>query len=135
MARPVMSGSGAVAVTRPLPSSSSSRRRQRTLAATVHATRISFFLSLAFFAAGVVGQDGGHSNLAASSSPSSQKGVAGTGSEKALGSHANIVDMAISLASVLGCLIIIVPYVLRKHSRKLRHSLIVGLATSDLVSA
>lgn len=64
-----------------------------------------------------------------------EPGTYGTGNEKALGKHANIVDLAISLASLVGCLIIIVPYMLNKHPRKLRHSLIVGLAVSDFASA
>lgn len=46
---------------------------------------------------------------------------------------ANIVDMVICLFSVVGSLIIIIPYAASKHSRKLRHSLILGLATSDLI--
>lgn len=62
-------------------------------------------------------------------------GAVGTGTEKSLGSNANVVDLSICLASLVGCLIIIIPYLLNKRSRKLRHSLIVGLATSDLCSA
>ncbi|CAO1626243.1 unnamed protein product [Parajaminaea phylloscopi] len=68
-------------------------------------------------------------------SPQNTVGEVGTGTEKSLGSHANIVDLSICLASLVGCLIIIIPYILNKRTRKLRHSLIVGLATSDLVSA
>lgn len=51
-----------------------------------------------------------------------------------LGKVADIVDLCICLASVIGSLIIIIPYIVSKNSRKLRHSLILGLATSDLVS-
>lgn len=46
----------------------------------------------------------------------------------------DIVDLVICLVSVLGSLVIIVPYCRTRRSRKLRHSLILGLATSDLVS-
>lgn len=56
------------------------------------------------------------------------------GSGRELGNHANIVDLVICLASIIGSLIIIFPYVMSKHSRKLRHSLILGLAVSDLIS-
>ncbi|PWN30876.1 hypothetical protein BDZ90DRAFT_229866 [Jaminaea rosea] len=106
--------------------------RRSTLSATLHGTRILFFLTLALFAANVVGQD---ATSVASPSPTPGRGVEGTGSEKSLGSHANIVDISIALASLLGCIIIIAPYLLKKQSRKLRHALIVGLATSDLISA
>ncbi|UZJ54746.1 hypothetical protein CBS101457_004066 [Exobasidium rhododendri] len=47
----------------------------------------------------------------------------------------DIVDLVICVVSVLGSLSIIIPYALQKGSRKLRHSLILGLATSDLVSS
>lgn len=46
----------------------------------------------------------------------------------------DIVDLAICLASILGSMTIIVPYIVNRRSRKLRHALILGLATSDLVS-
>lgn len=46
----------------------------------------------------------------------------------------DIVDLILCCVSVLGALSIIVPYCITKHSRKLRHSLILGLATSDLSS-
>lgn len=44
------------------------------------------------------------------------------------------VDLAICLCSVVGALFIIIPYCINKEQRKLRHSLILGLATSDLIS-
>lgn len=47
---------------------------------------------------------------------------------------ANIVDLVICILSVVGALTIIFPFLFNKHSRKLRHALIVGLATSDLVA-
>lgn len=46
----------------------------------------------------------------------------------------DIIDLVICLLSIVGCMVIIVPHVLSKKTRKLRHSLILGLATSDLVS-
>lgn len=46
----------------------------------------------------------------------------------------DITDLVICLLSIVGAMVIIVPYVLNRKSRKLRHSLILGLATSDLVS-
>ncbi|PWN47388.1 hypothetical protein IE53DRAFT_371496 [Violaceomyces palustris] len=48
---------------------------------------------------------------------------------------ANKVDLAICILSLLGTLVIIVPYCLNKNGRKLRHALILGLATSDLASS
>ncbi|KDN52025.1 hypothetical protein K437DRAFT_261712 [Tilletiaria anomala UBC 951] len=52
-----------------------------------------------------------------------------------LGRSGVIVDLCICVASVLGSLSIILPYFIHKHNRKLRHALILGLATSDLVAA
>ncbi|PWN31435.1 family A G protein-coupled receptor-like protein [Meira miltonrushii] len=47
----------------------------------------------------------------------------------------DIVDLCICIASIVGGLSIIIPYCINRRSRKLRHSLILGLATSDLVSS
>ncbi|PWY99030.1 hypothetical protein BCV70DRAFT_191945 [Testicularia cyperi] len=53
---------------------------------------------------------------------------------ESVGSTGNKVDMAICVVSLVGCIAIILPYVCNRRSRKLRHSLILGLATSDLVT-
>lgn len=53
---------------------------------------------------------------------------------ESVGSTGNKVDMIICCFSFVGCLAIIFPYVFNRRSRKLRHSLILGLATSDLVT-
>lgn len=53
---------------------------------------------------------------------------------ESVGSTGNKVDMIICCLSFAGCLAIIFPYVFNRRSRKLRHSLILGLATSDLVT-
>lgn len=47
----------------------------------------------------------------------------------------DIVDLCICIASIMGSLTIIIPYCINRRSRKLRHALILGLATSDLVSS
>lgn len=47
----------------------------------------------------------------------------------------DIVDLCICIASIIGALTIIIPYCINRRSRKLRHALILGLATSDLVSS
>ncbi|KAK0529812.1 hypothetical protein OC835_004225 [Tilletia horrida] len=52
-----------------------------------------------------------------------------------VGRTGNYVDLAICIASWLGSLTIILPYVLNRAHRKLRHALILGLATSDLISS
>lgn len=70
--------------------------------------------------------------ILARSSVAAAQPEAGSGRE--LGRYANIVDLVICLASIIGSLIIIFPYVMSKNSRKLRHSLILGLAVSDLIS-
>lgn len=56
--------------------------------------------------------------------------------ERSVGTRDSVdtVDLVICILSVLGSLVIIVPYCYNRRSRKLRHSLILGLATSDLVS-
>jgi hypothetical protein len=48
---------------------------------------------------------------------------------------ADIIDLVICIASVIGALTIIIPYCFNRRSRKLRHSLILGLATSDMMSS
>lgn len=105
----------------------SQRRAGRSMIATAW-----LFLSLPALIASANAQQAAETTDA---DQASQSGVAGTGDEESLGSHANIVDLAICLASVIGCLIIIIPYIINRHNRKLRHSLILGLATSDLVSS
>lgn len=50
------------------------------------------------------------------------------------GHGADIVDLVICIASIVGALSIIIPYCINRRSRKMRHALILGLATSDLVS-
>ncbi|EPQ30148.1 uncharacterized protein PFL1_02265 [Pseudozyma flocculosa PF-1] len=52
-----------------------------------------------------------------------------------IGNAGNIVDLVICLLSFFGALVIILPFLLSKSSRKLRHALIVGLATSDLAAS
>lgn len=47
---------------------------------------------------------------------------------------ADIIDLIICIFSIIGALSIIIPYCFNRRSRKLRHSLILGLATSDMVS-
>ncbi|KAE8226787.1 hypothetical protein CF319_g672 [Tilletia indica] len=55
--------------------------------------------------------------------------------KEGVGRTGNYVDLAICIASFLGSLTIILPYVLNRAHRKLRHALILGLATSDLISS
>ena len=55
--------------------------------------------------------------------------------QESVGSTGNTVDMVICCLSFVGALAIILPYVLNRRSRKLRHALILGLATSDLVTS
>ncbi|CAD6896456.1 unnamed protein product [Tilletia laevis] len=52
-----------------------------------------------------------------------------------VGRTGNYVDLAICIASLLGSLTIILPYIFNRAHRKLRHALILGLATSDLISS
>ncbi|SJX63663.1 uncharacterized protein SRS1_14413 [Sporisorium reilianum f. sp. reilianum] len=54
---------------------------------------------------------------------------------ESVGTVGNNIDMAICCASFIGAIAIILPYVLNRRSRKLRHALILGLATSDLVTS
>lgn len=54
---------------------------------------------------------------------------------ESVGTTGNIVDMVICCLSFLGAIAIILPYVLNRRSRKLRHALILGLATSDLATS
>lgn len=54
---------------------------------------------------------------------------------ESVGHTGNIVDMVICCLSFVGALAIILPYILNRRSRKLRHALILGLATSDLVTS
>ncbi|EST09441.1 G protein-coupled receptor, rhodopsin-like protein [Kalmanozyma brasiliensis GHG001] len=54
---------------------------------------------------------------------------------ESVGTTGNNVDMVICCLSLVGCIAIIVPYIINRRSRKLRHSLILGLATSDLVTS
>lgn len=84
------------------------------------------------------------SGSSGSSSSSSGSGSAGSSDSNGdssldaavdIGMAGLIVDLVICLASILGALSIIVPYVVNKRQRKLRHALIVGLATSDLLAA
>lgn len=51
-----------------------------------------------------------------------------------VGRVGNIVDLTICILSIIGALTIIYPFIVNKRGRKLRHALIVGLATSDLVA-
>ncbi|KAJ9479912.1 G_PROTEIN_RECEP_F1_2 domain-containing protein [Pseudozyma hubeiensis] len=54
---------------------------------------------------------------------------------ESVGTVGNNIDMAICCVSFVGALAIILPYIFNKKSRKLRHVLILGLATSDLVTS
>ncbi|KAN0060733.1 hypothetical protein ACQY0O_007391 [Thecaphora frezii] len=54
---------------------------------------------------------------------------------RGIGNAGNIVDLIICLLSLLGSIVIILPFLLSKSSRKLRHALIFGLATSDLIAS
>ncbi|CBQ73822.1 conserved hypothetical protein [Sporisorium reilianum SRZ2] len=54
---------------------------------------------------------------------------------ESVGTVGNNIDMAICCASFIGAIAIILPYVLNRRSRKLRHALILGLATSDLATS
>ncbi|SNX85904.1 uncharacterized protein MEPE_04613 [Melanopsichium pennsylvanicum] len=54
---------------------------------------------------------------------------------ESVGTTGNTVDMVICSLSFAGSIAIILPYVLNRRSRKLRHALILGLATSDLVTS
>lgn len=55
--------------------------------------------------------------------------------QESVGNTGNIVDMVICCLSLVGAIAIILPYVLNRTSRKLRHALILGLATSDLATS
>lgn len=54
---------------------------------------------------------------------------------ESVGNVGNNIDMAICCVSFVGALAIILPYIFNKKSRKLRHVLILGLATSDLATS
>ncbi|TKY84497.1 hypothetical protein EX895_006398 [Sporisorium graminicola] len=54
---------------------------------------------------------------------------------ESVGTVGNNIDMAICCVSFIGAIAIILPYVLNRRSRKLRHALILGLATSDLATS
>ena len=54
---------------------------------------------------------------------------------ESVGTVGNNIDMAICCLSFVGAIAIILPYVLNRRSRKLRHALIFGLATSDLATS
>lgn len=79
------------------------------------------------YAASPVANPLSHSSLAARGNTTDERGPQ-------LATPANIVDLVICILSFLGALAIILPYVLNKRARKLRHSLILGLATSDLAT-
>lgn len=54
---------------------------------------------------------------------------------ESVGTVGNNIDMAICCLSFVGAIAIILPYALNRRSRKLRHALILGLATSDLATS
>ncbi|KAJ1022836.1 hypothetical protein NDA18_005169 [Ustilago nuda] len=55
--------------------------------------------------------------------------------QESVGHVGNIVDMVICCLSFVGAIAIILPYIFNRRSRKLRHALILGLATSDLATS
>ena len=76
-----------------------------------------------------------HLSLLSVRSLSSSNDDALTRRAPSIGMTGNIVDLVICIASVIGSLTIIIAYAVNKRQRKLRHALILGLATSDLATS
>ncbi|SPO32475.1 uncharacterized protein UTRI_04219 [Ustilago trichophora] len=73
--------------------------------------------------------------IAANNGSNSNTNDTATFQRESVGTTGNTVDMVICCLSFVGALAIILPYVLNRRSRKLRHALILGLATSDLATS
>ncbi|SPO27741.1 uncharacterized protein UTRI_04219_B [Ustilago trichophora] len=73
--------------------------------------------------------------IAANNNSNANTNDTATFQRESVGTTGNTVDMVICCLSFVGALAIILPYVLNRRSRKLRHALILGLATSDLATS